>query len=169
MQWPPNIPEYLEPHSPLPSNSSSSPLASVAAVVPPPSNVSSALQHISYPHTSSGPSPSFVTYQHNPSLPLLHVAARSCKQAVIRVLLRRGGAIADEHDGEGRTALHIAAELGDGVIVSLLLDHGADPRVRDSVGGMHYIVPLKGDTARWLRWCWTTPPGSRIVQFLRHE
>ncbi|KUL81487.1 hypothetical protein ZTR_09394 [Talaromyces verruculosus] len=134
MQWPPNIPEYLEPLSPPPSNSSSSPVVSVAAIVPPSSNVSSASQHTSYPHSSHALSSSFVTYQHNPSLLLLHVTTRSCKQAVIRVLLRRDAAMGDERDGEGLTAPHIAAELGDGVIVDLLLDHGADPRVQDSHG-----------------------------------
>jgi ankyrin repeat protein len=61
---------------------------------------------------------------------------------VIQVLLRRGVAAIDERDSEGRTALHIATELGDEVLVRLLLGQGADTRVKDAHGrlALHYAV-----------------------------
>ncbi|KAH8733223.1 ankyrin repeat-containing domain protein [Phaeosphaeriaceae sp. PMI808] len=77
-----------------------------------------------------------------PPSPLLHVATRSRSQAVMQVLLRRGVAAIDERDSEGRTALHIAVELGDEVLVRLLLGQGADTQAKDVQGrlALHYAV-----------------------------
>ena len=84
--------------------------------------------------------------------PLLHVAIRSRSRDVIRVLFRQGAVIVDERDGKGRTALHIAAELGDEALVGLLLGQGADAQLQDHSGrlavyfavekGYHEIVEL---------------------------
>jgi ankyrin repeat protein len=53
--------------------------------------------------------------------------------AVIRLLLDRGAAI-DAADNRGRTALMIAAGLGDAATVGALLKWGADPARRDHQG-----------------------------------
>ena len=77
-----------------------------------------------------------------PSSPLLHVATRSRNCAVMHVLLQRGAATIDERDVEGRTALHVAAGLGDKALVTLLVNEGADARLLDSRGrlALYYAV-----------------------------
>ncbi|KAF1922288.1 uncharacterized protein M421DRAFT_96846 [Didymella exigua CBS 183.55] len=77
-----------------------------------------------------------------PDPPLLHVAIRSRSRDVIRVLLRRGVVNIDDCDAEGRTALHLAAELGDEALVSLLLGQRADSQLRDNRGrlAVYYAV-----------------------------
>ena len=74
--------------------------------------------------------------------PLLHVAIRSRSRDVIRVLLRRGAVNIDDRDAGGRTALHLAAEIGDESLVGLLLGHGADSQLRDYRGRLpvYYAV-----------------------------
>lgn len=47
--------------------------------------------------------------------------------------LARGEAV-DGRDGEGRTALHLAADRGSVAVAALLLDHGADPDARTTDG-----------------------------------
>ena len=37
------------------------------------------------------------------------------------------GAIVDQLDGEGNTALHIAARYGHELLINTLIQHGADP------------------------------------------
>ena len=48
----------------------------------------------------------------------------------------------DDRDAGGRTALHLAAELGDETLVSLLLGQGADSQLRDYRGRLpvYYAV-----------------------------
>lgn len=74
--------------------------------------------------------------------PLLHVAMRSRNRAVVQVLLQRGAVAVDERDVEGRTALHIAAGLGDGAMIGVLLANGADTQARDVRGhlALYYAV-----------------------------
>jgi ankyrin repeat protein len=60
------------------------------------------------------------------------VGARAT-EAVTGLLLDRGAAI-DAADNRGRTALMIAAELGDAAVVELLLKRGADRALRDRQG-----------------------------------
>ena len=71
----------------------------------------------------------------------LHLAAAGRRVAATAVL-RAAGACPDATDHFGRTPLHDAvragatgaALAGDGIIIGILLDHGADPRVRDERG-----------------------------------
>ncbi|KAK4120693.1 hypothetical protein N657DRAFT_692901 [Parathielavia appendiculata] len=66
--------------------------------------------------------------------PLLHVAARTRNRSIMASLLKHG-APPDERDAAtGRTALHVAAELGDVALVTLLLRYGADAHATDVVG-----------------------------------
>jgi ankyrin repeat protein len=67
-------------------------------------------------------------------MPLLHVAIRTRKKSMVRLLLRRGVSTINEQDTNGRTALHIAAQAGDEEIVEMLIKHGADPKVVDNQG-----------------------------------
>ncbi|KAL9083285.1 MAG: hypothetical protein Q9165_008591 [Trypethelium subeluteriae] len=77
--------------------------------------------------------------------PLLHTAARSRNCRIVETLLRRGVAAVNERDEDGRTALHIAAELGDETTMSLLLSHGAHPCLRDLRGqNALYIAVSEG-------------------------
>jgi ankyrin repeat protein len=61
---------------------------------------------------------------------------------VIRVLFRRGVVSIDDRDAEGKTALHVAAELGDEALVGLLLDKGASSQLQDYRGrlAVYYAV-----------------------------
>ena len=58
----------------------------------------------------------------------LHVAAGKGHAEVVRVLLEEGQAVVDAKDQEQCTALHHGAESL--AVVSVLLSHGADPRLR---------------------------------------
>jgi uncharacterized protein len=49
-------------------------------------------------------------------------------------LLLAHGATLDDADNRGRTALMIAAELGDAGVVDLLLQRGADRTLKDKQG-----------------------------------
>jgi len=66
--------------------------------------------------------------------PLLHVAIRTRKKTMVRLLLRRGATAVDDRDAHGRTALHVAAQAGDEEMVLLLLKYGADPEAMDGNG-----------------------------------
>jgi ankyrin repeat protein len=74
------------------------------------------------------------TMSANLKAPLLHVAIRTRKKSVVRLLLRRGASTVDERDALGRTALHIAAQCGDEEMVRTILQHGADPKILDREG-----------------------------------
>ncbi|KFY12770.1 hypothetical protein V492_03666 [Pseudogymnoascus sp. VKM F-4246] len=87
--------------------------------------------------------PSGICYTPSPTrLPLLHVAIRTRKKSMIRLLLRRGVATINEQDSDGRTALHVAAQSGDEEMVETLVKHGADPKIIDKHGldAIHYAV-----------------------------
>ncbi len=66
--------------------------------------------------------------------PVLLCAA--AKQADLQALKRmvRDGAVLDQGDHDGRTALHLAAAEGHDQVVSWLLNHGANPKVTDRWG-----------------------------------
>ena len=52
---------------------------------------------------------------------------------VIDLLLARGAKL-DDADNRGRTALMIAASLGDAPVVDILLNHGANRALKDKKG-----------------------------------
>ncbi|KDN68226.1 putative conserved hypothetical protein [Colletotrichum sublineola] len=70
----------------------------------------------------------------SPLLPLLHVAVRSRNRRVAATLLKHGSAAVDERDEHDSTALHVAAELGDEALVTLLLQHNANTRICNERG-----------------------------------
>jgi hypothetical protein len=80
--------------------------------------------------------------------PLLHVAVRTGKKTMVRLLLRRGATTVDEHDAQGRTALHVAVECGDEGMVRLLLKHGADPNANAKDGDRLDILRLAVEYGR---------------------
>ncbi|XP_059646193.1 BTB/POZ domain and ankyrin repeat-containing protein NOOT2-like [Cornus florida] len=69
----------------------------------------------------------------------LHYAVENCSREVVKALLELGAANVNHPAGPaGKTALHIAAEMVSPDMVSVLLDHHADPNVRTIDG----ITPL---------------------------
>ncbi|OBT44803.1 hypothetical protein VE00_04965 [Pseudogymnoascus sp. WSF 3629] len=87
--------------------------------------------------------PSDISYQTSPTrIPLLHVAIRTRKKSMIRLLLRRGVSTINEQDSDGRTALHVAVQSGDEEMVETLMKHGADPKAVDKHGldALHFAV-----------------------------
>ncbi|KAF2844398.1 hypothetical protein T440DRAFT_484218 [Plenodomus tracheiphilus IPT5] len=113
-------------------------------------HITTSLQH--RPSTGSSGRTSVEDPNLEPLDPLLHVAIRSRSREVIRVLFRRGVVNIDDRDAGRRTALHLAAELGDESLIGLLLGQGADSQLQDSRGrlavyyavenGHHEIVEL---------------------------
>lgn len=71
---------------------------------------------------------------------LLHVAAQTGHEAVVRLLLEHGADVAAvDKQGAARsrkrmTPLHVAAAAGHIALVGLLMDFGADMRARDKQG-----------------------------------
>lgn len=131
----------IAPRSNGSSSNKSSPPSTVAPS--PASSLSSRRHHVSWTagSTSTGDEAD-VKADVNPPSPLLHVATRSRNHGVMHVLLQRGAVAIDERDAEGRTALHVAAGLGDKTLVGLLLREGADPRLLDMRGrlALYYAV-----------------------------
>ena len=80
------------------------------------------------------PKQSSTAAQNDGKVPLLHVAIRTQKKTMVRLLLRRGATTVDERDVHGRTALHVAVQRGDEEMVRTLLKHGADPEATDGCG-----------------------------------
>ncbi|KAM7530018.1 hypothetical protein LguiB_033428 [Lonicera macranthoides] len=69
----------------------------------------------------------------------LHYAVESCSREVVKALLELGAADVNYPAGPaGKTPLHVAAEMVSPDMVSVLLDHHADPNVRTVDG----ITPL---------------------------
>lgn len=69
----------------------------------------------------------------------LHYAVESCSREVVKALLELGAADVNFPAGPaGKTPLHLAAEMVSPDMVSVLLDHHADPNVRTIDG----ITPL---------------------------
>lgn len=69
----------------------------------------------------------------------LHYAVENCSREVVKALLELGAADVNYSAGAaGKTPLHIAAEMVSPDMVSVLLDHHADPNVRTADG----ITPL---------------------------
>ncbi|XP_024376188.1 BTB/POZ domain and ankyrin repeat-containing protein COCH isoform X2 [Physcomitrium patens] len=60
----------------------------------------------------------------------LHYAVSSCSRKVVKNLLELGAANVNLQDLDGRTPLHIAAQLGDPEKIAMLLDHHAEPHTR---------------------------------------
>lgn len=82
------------------------------------------------------------------------LAARHGHLAVLRLLLERGAMEAAEGDAQAApTALMAAAGAGQQDAVALLLEHGADPALRDAAGRTaadHATEAGHGDLARRL-------------------
>jgi len=75
----------------------------------------------------------------------LHFAGYLGADQVIPFLVEKGAPI-DLRDQEGRTALHLVAYMGQASAVAALLDHQADPEIKESTGGMtalHLAVAQK--------------------------
>lgn len=106
------------------------------------------LQHCSPPPATPMPETPLQKPPVDQVQPLLHVAVRSRNRAMIVVLLQYGGASVADQDANGETALHIATELADRGIVSLLLCYGADISIRNARGqdALHLAVSA-GHTA----------------------
>lgn len=69
----------------------------------------------------------------------LHYAVENCSREVVKALLELGAADVNFPAGPaGKTPLHIAAEMVSSDMISVLLDHHADPNVRTVDG----ITPL---------------------------
>ncbi|KAG5252743.1 ankyrin repeat family protein [Salix suchowensis] len=78
----------------------------------------------------------------------LHYAVENCSREVVKALLELGAADVNYPAGPaGKTPLHIAAEMVSPDMVSVLLDHHADPNVRTvdggAVPGLVHIEPNK--------------------------
>ncbi|KAG5242585.1 hypothetical protein OIU76_010501 [Salix suchowensis] len=78
----------------------------------------------------------------------LHYAAENCSREVVKALLELGAADVNYPAGPaGKTPLHIAAEMVSPDMVSVLLDHHADPNVRtvDGVTPLDILRTLTSD------------------------
>ncbi|KAH9547713.1 hypothetical protein CY35_11G049800 [Sphagnum magellanicum] len=99
----------------------------------------------------------------------LHYAVSNCSRKVVKTLLDLGAANVNLRGPDGRTPLHMVAEVGDPEMIAMLLDHQADPRIQTANGrtaidivqalaadalaaGVLYNPSIKGDHHR-LRLC----------------
>ena len=90
--------------------------------------------------------------------PLLHAAAGKGSEPLVRVLLARGAdvnarAVHKGHQIDGRTALMYAAAGNNLALVKLLLEHGADPFIKDASGftALSYAESAGKRVATYLR------------------
>jgi ankyrin repeat protein len=79
----------------------------------------------------------------------VHEAARRGYTEILEMLLENphGKAALDAQDNRGRTALGISARMGDSESVKVLLDHGADPDIHDSIGRSPRLIACHPDRA----------------------
>lgn len=78
----------------------------------------------------------------------LHYAVENCSREVVKALLELGAADVNYPVGpNGRTPLHLAAEMVSPEMVAVLLDHHADPNVRtvDGVTPLDILRTLTSD------------------------
>ncbi|KAK2051035.1 ankyrin [Colletotrichum caudatum] len=78
--------------------------------------------------------------------------------ATLATLLIQKGLNVDVTDGHGRTALHVAAKLGDVGVVDALLDEGASPALPDGAGKMALDI-AKMQSRRLKSSTWSALPG----------
>ena len=77
----------------------------------------------------------------------LHLAVVESKPGIVRMLIEGGAHVDAPSELEARTALHLAADVGDSEMVSLLLEEGADVNSRDRGGKQAiHIATISGHT-----------------------
>ncbi|KAG0586558.1 hypothetical protein KC19_2G100000 [Ceratodon purpureus] len=76
----------------------------------------------------------------------LHYAVSSCSKKVVKTLLDLGAANVNLRDPEGRTPLHIAAQLGEPEKIAMLLDRDADPHIQSATGATAMDIVQSGAT-----------------------
>lgn len=125
-----------------PSSAYASPLYRSCVTAYSPSGGSSASSTSSMEQTSAGHPSNHGSKLCQTRPPLLHVATRTRKKSMVRLLLRRGVSTINEPDTNGRTALHVAAQYGDEEMVETLLKNGADPEIldKDGLDALHSAV-----------------------------
>uniref|UniRef100_A0A804RBW1 Regulatory protein NPR5 n=1 Tax=Zea mays TaxID=4577 RepID=A0A804RBW1_MAIZE len=80
----------------------------------------------------------------------VHYAVQHCGRDVVKALLELGAADVNSRAGPtGKTALHLAAEMVSPDMVSVLLDHHADPSAR-TLDGVTPLDVLRGLTSEFL-------------------
>ncbi|CAN6357572.1 unnamed protein product [Urochloa humidicola] len=80
----------------------------------------------------------------------VHYAVQYCGRDVVKALLELGAADVNSRAGPtGKTALHLAAEMVSPDMVSVLLDHHADPNAR-TLDGVTPLDVLRGLTSEFL-------------------
>nr|CAB3463020.1 unnamed protein product [Digitaria exilis] len=80
----------------------------------------------------------------------VHYAVQNCSRDVVKALLELGAADVNSRAGPaGKTALHLAAEMVSPDMVSVLLDHHADPNAR-TLDGVTPLDVLRGLTSEFL-------------------
>jgi len=80
----------------------------------------------------------------------VHYAVQHCGRDVVKALLELGAADVNSGAGPtGKTALHLAAEMVSPDMVSVLLDHHADPNAR-TLDGVTPLDVLRGLTSEFL-------------------
>ncbi|TVU50807.1 hypothetical protein EJB05_02197 [Eragrostis curvula] len=81
----------------------------------------------------------------------VHYAVQHCSRDVVKALLELGAADVNSRAGPtGKTPLHLAAEMVSPDMVSVLLDHHADPSARTLVDGVTPLDVLRGLTSEFL-------------------
>jgi regulatory protein NPR1 len=80
----------------------------------------------------------------------VHYAVQNCNRDVVKALLELGAADVNSRAGPtGKTPLHLAAEMVSPDMVSVLLDHHADPNAR-TLDGVTPLDVLRGLTSEFL-------------------
>ncbi|XP_062197128.1 BTB/POZ domain and ankyrin repeat-containing protein NH5.2 [Phragmites australis] len=80
----------------------------------------------------------------------VHYAVQNCNRDIVKALLELGAADVNSHAGPtGKTPLHLAAEMVSPDMVSVLLDHHADPNAR-TLDGVSPLDVLRSLTSEFL-------------------